>query len=310
MRQGKLAEIDMSLIRTNPYQPRKNFDEDDIRSLADSIAQVGLIQPILVRQIGDYYEIIAGERRLRACQELGKETITAVVSDVDPGEQQVMAMVENIHRKDLSPVEEAWGMRDILDRTGWGQSELARRLGRSQASVANKLRLLKLEEPIQKMIMEGFLTERAARSLVGLSPNLQVEAANAIIDQELTAKEAEVLAASMKDGLGQSDGIPVQPDAESLQDGGPEERPDTQEASSSEPSEESKKPGAKGLPFNGPEGPTGDLLHQLASLVESHRKKGVPVMWKVKELAQTELVVEIVVDLKGPMMEEMEEPEE
>lgn len=299
MSQGKLAEIEISRIRMNPYQPRKHFDEDEIRSLADSIAQVGLIQPILVRLSGDYYEVVAGERRLRACRELGCEAISAVVVDVDPGEQQVMAMVENIHRRDLSPVEEAWGLRDILDRTGWGQSELARRLGRSQASVANKLRLLKLEEPIQKMIMEGLLAERTARALVGLPPALQTEAANAVIDRDLTSKEAEILAASMKDGTfkpaSESPAEPLRKEAS--------EPPLEEHSAGISP----KKRGDRGLSFNGPEGPTGELLHQLASLVESQRKKGVPVVWKVRELAQSELVVEIVVDLKGPMLEEAEE---
>ncbi len=303
MSHRRLAEIEISRIRTNPYQPRKHFDEDHIRELADSIAQVGLIQPILVRPSGDFFEVIAGERRLRACRDLGLEAISAVVVDVDPSEQQVMAMVENIHRKDLSSVEEAWGLRDILERTGWGQSELARRLGRSQASVANKLRLLKLEESVQKMIMEGILVERTARSLVGLSPALQLSAAKMIVERELASKEAEALVASIKDGSFRDDpegSEPIEVCEEQLQclDSG-------SEAEGELPSDGStrRNRGTRGLSFNGPEGPTGELLHQLASLVEAQRKRGVPVVWKVRELAQSELVVEIVVDLKEHMME-------
>ncbi|SMG21426.1 ParB/RepB/Spo0J family partition protein [Dethiosulfovibrio salsuginis] len=301
MSHRRLAEIEISRIRTNPYQPRKHFDLDQIRDLADSIAQVGLIQPITVRQSGEFFELVAGERRLRACQELELETITAVVVEVESSDQQLMALVENIHREGLSSVEEAIGLKDILENTGWGQSELARRLGRSQASVANKLRLLKLEEPVQKMIMEGLLGERAARALVGLPPALQIGAAKRILDQDLTAREAEALVSDLKEGkpLDPKPTVEVPP---------AEEEPAEREID--EPiNQEAKKKKASGPSLSGPEGPTGDLLQLISSLVESQRKKGVPVIWKVKELAQSELVVEIVVNLKEKMIEAKEKME-
>lgn len=302
MSHRRLAEIEISRIRTNPYQPRKYFDLDQIRDLADSIAQVGLIQPITVRQSGEFFELIAGERRLRACQELELETIAAVVvEEVESSDQQLMALVENIHREGLSSVEEAIGLKDILENTGWGQSELARRLGRSQASVANKLRLLKLEEPVQKMIIEGLLGERAARALVGLPPALQIGAAKRILDQDLTAREAEALVSDLKEGkpLDPKPAVEVPP---------AEEEPAEREID--EPvNQETKKKKASGPSLSGPEGPTGDLLQLISSLVESQRKKGVPVIWKVKELAQSELVVEIVVNLKEKMIEAKDDTE-
>ena len=216
--------------------------------------------------------------------------------DVDQSDQQLMALVENIHREGLSSVEEAMGLRDILDNTGWGQSELARRLGRSQASVANKLRLLKLEEPVQRMVIEGLLGERAARALVGLPPALQIGAAKRAIDRDFTAKEVEAMVSDLKEGK------PLDPRPDSLEpqsledDSDREDRPDRDEKVQSGRS--------KGPSLTGPEGPTGDLLQLLASLVESQRKKGVPVVWKVRELAQSELVVEIVVNLKEKMLME------
>lgn len=305
MSQRRLAEIEISRVRTNPYQPRKHFDQDQIRDLADSIAQIGLIQPITVRPSGDFFELVAGERRLRACQELELETISALVVDVDPSDQQLMALVENIHREGLSSVEEAMGLRDILDNTGWGQSELARRLGRSQASVANKLRLLKLEEPVQKMVIEGLLGERAARALVGLPPALQIGAAKRAIDQELTAKEVEAMVSDLKEGK------PLDPRPDNREPQRLEDNPD-QEDRLDQPDRDEKAQSerSKGPSLSGPEGPTGDLLQLLASLVESQRKKGVPVVWKVRELAQSELVVEIVVNLKEKMLMEENQYEE
>nr|WP_321499748.1 ParB/RepB/Spo0J family partition protein [uncultured Dethiosulfovibrio sp.] len=301
MSHRRLAEIEISRIRTNPYQPRKYFDLDQIRDLADSIAQVGLIQPITVRPSGEFFELVAGERRLRACQELELETITAVVVEVESSEQQLMALVENIHREGLSSVEEAIGLKDILENTGWGQSELARRLGRSQASVANKLRLLKLEEPVQKMIMEGLLGERAARALVGLPPALQIGAAKRILDQDLTAREAEALVSQLKEGK------PLDP--KPVVDVPPTEEESVEREIDEPINQEEKRKRASGPSLSGPEGPTGDLLQLISSLVESQRKKGVPVIWKVKELAQSELVVEIVVDLKEKMIEAKEDME-
>lgn len=276
MTDRKLVEVELAKIRTNPYQPRKYFDEEALVSLAESISEVGLIQPVTVRKSGEFYELVAGERRLKACNLAGLESIPAIVVDVDRSEQHVMALVENIQRKDLSSVEEALSLKKILDQTGWAQSELARRLGRSQASVANKLRLLKLEDQVQQKVIEGIMGERTARALVGLAPALQISASKKIIDQGLSAHDAEKLVKRLKEG-------------EPL-DSKPSN--DEEKAKSSSPEEKLT------LSFRGPEGPTGELLHKLAELIDRERKKGVPVIWKVRELAQSELIVEIVVDLK------------
>ncbi|EFC90191.1 parB-like partition protein [Dethiosulfovibrio peptidovorans DSM 11002] len=313
MKDSRLAEIELSRIRANPYQPRKHFDEDDILELAESIGEVGLIQPLVVRPSGDFFELIAGERRLRACLVAGLEAVSAIVLEVDSADQQIMALVENIHRKDLSSIEEAGSLKDILDRTGWGQSELARRLGRSQASVANKLRLLKLEEPVQKMVMEGLLGERSARALLRLPPALQIAAAKKVIDRELTSKEVEELVNDLKEGkplepkTSLSDEPHVEVEIGDVGEGFLETVDETDEGRLDEDSIRRRNSKKKALSFNGPEGPTGELLHQLADLVEKQRKKGIPVVWKVRELAQSELVVEIIVDLKKQLLMEDEE---
>lgn len=302
MNDSRLADIELSRIRTNPYQPRRHFDENDILELAESIGEIGLIQPLVVRPSGDFYELIAGERRLRACHLAGLQSVAAVVMDVGSTEQQIMALVENVQRKNLSSVEEAGSLKDILDRTGWGQSELARKLGRSQASVANKLRLLKLEEPVQKMVVEGLLGERSARAFLRLPPALQIAAAKKAIEQGLTSKEVENLVNDLKDGRSINESRETIPSASG--ENVDETIPDDTPPNSSERRKNRKK---DALSFNGPEGPTGELLRHLADLVEGQRKKGVPVVWKVRELAQSELVVEIVVDLKRQLLMEGED---
>ncbi|PIE54853.1 MAG: chromosome partitioning protein ParB [Dethiosulfovibrio peptidovorans] len=298
MNDRQLTEIELSRIRTNPHQPRRHFDEDEIRSLAESVREVGLIQPVVVRPNGDFYELIAGERRLRACHVAGFDAIPAVIVEVPDTDQQIMALVENIHRKDLSAVEEAASLKEILDRTGWGQSELARRIGRSQASVANKLRLLKLEEAVQAMIIEGHLGERAARALIRLAPALQIAAAKKAVELDYTAKEVELLVTDLLAGGALE---PNGTDTSRQLEGILIQKEKTPEPLLSQPIGPSRN---NALSFSGPEGPTGELLQQLANLVEVQRRKGVPVVWKVRELAQSELIVEIVVDLKKQLLME------
>ncbi len=266
----RLVHIPLELIRPNPAQPRLYFDEEELRELAVSIAAVGIIQPVVVLPVESGYELVVGERRLRAAKLAGMKTIPAIVTESAPAEQQMMALMENIHRSSLSPLEEAASFRDILERSGWNQSVLAEKLGRSQPSIANKLRLLKLDESVQRLVLEGKLSERQARALLPLPPEEQANLARSAVEENLAVKDLERLV---------REGIP---------------------ASARGPKRKKK---ASPLSFTGPDGPTGEILRDVAAIVERNRKKGIPVVWKVKELAQRQLVVELVVDLKGQIDE-------
>lgn len=263
-----VLEIPLDEIRPNPCQPRKVFDENMLEELSASIREIGLIQPVVVRPLEQGYELIVGERRFRAARKAGLLKIPALVQDVEPSKQHLMALMENIHRSDLTSVEEALSLKEILDRTGWNQTELADKLGRSQSSIANKLRLLRLEDPVQQMILSGKLGERQARALIGLPAPEQVILAERTIKEDISAKKLEEIAGTLLKKL---------------------------RSHGEKPTAYSRKPA--GLPFLGPEGPTGALLKDLALVVEESRKKGVPVLWKVRQLAQNELVVEIKVNL-------------
>lgn len=262
----RFIHIPLELIRPNPAQPRLYFDEEELKELAVSIAEVGVIQPVVVLSVESGYELVVGERRLRAAKIAGMKTIPAIVTETAPAEQQMMALMENIHRSNLSPLEEAASFRDILERSGWNQSELAEKLGRSQSSIANKLRLLKLDESVQILVLEGKLSERQARALLSLPPDEQAALAFSAVEENLAVKELE----------------------QRIKEGTP-------------PSTKGPKIKKKSSPlsFTGPDGPTGEILRDVADVVERNRKKGISVMWKVKELAQRQLVVELVVDLRG-----------
>ncbi len=259
----RLIDVPIDQIRPNPAQPRQFFEEGELEELAASIAEVGVIQPVVLIASEPGYELVVGERRLRAAKRAGLSTIPAIVVEADRREQQVLAMIENIHRSNLSAIEEATGLRAILETTGWSQTELATRLGRSQSSVANKLRLLKLEEPVQIMVVEGKLGERQARALVSLSGAEQLSMAKDAVRGKLVAEEIERRVREKKT-ITESAPEPAAP-------------PRVQESS----------------------GPTGEILKDVADLVEKSRKKGIRVTWRVKELVQRELVLELVVSLKG-----------
>ena len=150
----QVEELAIHLIQASPYQPRVEFDEDDLDELAQSIAQHGVLQPIVVRKTDVGYELIVGERRLRACRRLGLTTIPAIVRDYGDKQAAELALIENLQRKDLRLFEEAEGYRRLLDEVGVPQDELASRLGQTQATVANKLRLLKLPRSVREIISQ------------------------------------------------------------------------------------------------------------------------------------------------------------
>ena len=194
------AEIPLSRIRANPYQPRRRMEEQALRDLAASIAQHGVLQPILVTETLDGYQLIAGERRLRAAAMAGLQQIPALVRQF-AGEQQLeIALVENIQRADLNPLEEAGAYRQLIDDFGLSQDEVAKRVGRARSSVANTLRLLDLAPAVQDAIRDGAISEGHGRALASLESPAQQEALlAALVARGLSVRQAEELARRLKD---------------------------------------------------------------------------------------------------------------
>ena len=168
----QLAELDLELIRPNPRQPRDHFDDDAIGGIAESLRLHGVLQPIVVRRVEGGYELIAGERRWRAAQRKpwvrAALTPPAVVRDASPQESLELALVENLHREDLNPIEEALAYSLLIDEMGLTQEEVASRVGRDRSSIANTLRLLKLPQRVQELVVNGALSMGHARAILGL----------------------------------------------------------------------------------------------------------------------------------------------
>ena len=182
-------------IEPNRSQPRQDFDEEELQSLADSISVHGVIQPLTVRELeSGYYQIIAGERRWRAARIAGLQEVPVTVIEADDRKAAELAMIENLQREDLDPIEEAMGYQTLTKQYHMTQEEAAQRVGKSRSAITNALRLLELEPSVQKKLQEKALTAGHARALIPLSPALQVRAANAIIDGGLSVRQAEALA--------------------------------------------------------------------------------------------------------------------
>lgn len=190
---SQLKQISIEKIKTNPYQPRSAFEEESLRQLADSIAENGLLQPISVRETYFGYEVIAGERRLRACQMLGHKEIPAIVIDAGEVRSAQLALIENIQREDLNAMEEANGYLQIIKLTGMTQQQLADKLGRSQSSIANKLRLLNLTQEVQQAISSGEISERHGRAMLALPPEKQARTLEIIKKRNLNVQQTEEL---------------------------------------------------------------------------------------------------------------------
>lgn len=189
------ATIEISKITRNPNQPRKNFDETALQELADSIKQNGVLQPILVRKIGGKYQIVAGERRYQASKLAGLKEIPAVVRDIDDKEVFQLALIENLQRSDLSPMEEAKGYRQLIDSQGLTQEGLAKILSRSRSAIANTLRLMDLPTVVQEMIEQGLLTAGHARAILAVpTEEGRVELAQKVVKDNLTVRQTENLA--------------------------------------------------------------------------------------------------------------------
>lgn len=194
----RLEEIPVGLIKPNPDQPRRLFDEESIKELASSIKQVGLIQPLVVRKDGERYFLISGERRLRAVKLLSWPSVQCIVSNFGDEDSALMAIVENLQREDLHFFEEAECYASLLEKLGITQDELGVRIGKSQSFIANKLRILKLSPLIRKAVVEAELSERHTRALLRLPTDAErEEAVSKISARSLSVKETEKLVDSM-----------------------------------------------------------------------------------------------------------------
>ena len=186
-------------VEPNPGQPRQDFDEEELQSLADSIATHGVVQPLTVRKIsGSYYQIIAGERRWRAARIAGLREIPAVIMEADDRKTMELALIENLQRQDLNPVEEALGYRTLMEEYGLTQEDTSSRVGKSRPAVANALRLLSLNPQVLEMVRKGELTAGHARAVLSLkSDKLQQDAAQKIANLGLSVRQAELLCKNM-----------------------------------------------------------------------------------------------------------------
>jgi ParB family chromosome partitioning protein len=192
-RNYSLKEIPIEAIEANPNQPRQIFDEEMIRDLSDSISLYGVMQPLTVRKLDNKkYELIAGERRLRAAKMAGLKKVPVIINQVDNKNSAVLALVENIQRENLNFIEESEAYKKLIDEYGFTQQDVADRVGKNQSTIANKLRLLKLEKSVRDKIREYQLTERHARALLKLEDERQqLEVLEVIQDKDLNVKKTE-----------------------------------------------------------------------------------------------------------------------
>lgn len=191
---GRILMLKLDLIQPNKEQPRKTFDEEKINELAESIKNYGVLQPLLVQKNDSFYEIIAGERRWRAAKAAGLKEVPAVLKEYSKQEAMEISLIENVQRADLNPIEEALGYRQLIDEFGLTQEEIAVRVAKSRTAIANTMRLLKLDEQIQNMLVQGVITSGHARALLSLEDTqMQLKAAKEILDKKLSVRETERL---------------------------------------------------------------------------------------------------------------------
>ena len=207
-------------IVANPVQPRRSFDDSALASLAETIKEQGILQPLLVRKAGGHYELIAGERRLRAAKMAGLEEVPVVVREADDQDCLLLALIENLQRADLNPIEEARAFREMQDRFGMTQEQVALRVGRDRSSVTNSIRLLQLPREIQEDLITGELTPGHARALLGLvNATLQLKMRAFIKGRNLSVRETEKLILEQKEGKAKpARPVSLDPDLQRIQD--------------------------------------------------------------------------------------------
>jgi ParB family transcriptional regulator, chromosome partitioning protein len=188
---GELIRIPISRIRPNPFQPRKTFNAEELADLEASIAASGLLQPIAVRRMGDAYELIAGERRLRAATNIGWTEIPALVKDLDDRSSLVMALVENLQRSDLNPIEEARGYQRLIDEFGFTHQQIAESTAKDRVTISNLLRVLTLPEQVVQLVAEGTLSVGHAKALASLPGSTALSLASEIVARGLSVRATE-----------------------------------------------------------------------------------------------------------------------
>ena len=212
---GDFFPCDIDLIRRNRHQPRRHFSEDDLQELSDSIRTQGIIQPLVVRKLDSGYELVAGERRLRAARKAGLKQVPVVVRTVDDSDMLLLSLVENIQRENLNPMEEADAYHRLITEFGLTQEQAAQQVGKSRSAVANILRLRNLPGQIKESIIDGSLSMGHARALLGIeSPAAQLELWKAVIRKGLSVRETEDLAKQVKPSVKRKK--PPQPTTEQL----------------------------------------------------------------------------------------------
>lgn len=192
------VEVPIEEIDPNPYQPRREFRKEALEELSASIREHGVLQPLIVRRVGDRFQLVAGERRLRAAQMAGLARVPVVVRSMDERQVMIVSLVENLQREDLEPLEEAEAFRRLIEEFGLTQEEAARQVGKSRSEVANTLRLLKLGGSARRLLEEGRITAGHARALLNLEPEKQEEVASLLAERELSVREVEQLARQAK----------------------------------------------------------------------------------------------------------------
>jgi ParB family transcriptional regulator, chromosome partitioning protein len=192
-------EIPIARIRPNPRQPRQRIGQEELETLAASIVAHGVLQPILVIETVDGYQLVAGERRLRASQLAGLDRIPAIIRQLADRDQLELALVENLQREDLGPLEEAHAFRSLVDDFGLSQEEIATRVGRARSTVANTLRLLELDGRVQAALLDGSITEGHARAIGGLAADQQARVVGSVVDQQLSVRQTEELVRRLRE---------------------------------------------------------------------------------------------------------------
>ena len=208
------VEIPISRIRGNPYQPRQQLERKALESLAGSIAIHGVLQPVLVTEVLDGYQLVAGERRVRAAQMAGLDHVPAIVRQMAERDQLAVALVENLQRADLNAIEEAHAYRQLAEDFGLTQDEIAARVGRARSTVANTLRLLDLEPAVQQALSEGNIMEGHARALAGASPAGQRQLLEAVMARGLSVRQTEELVRRLHDRPARRPDTTADPDTE------------------------------------------------------------------------------------------------
>ncbi len=249
----EVLTLNIEDILPNRFQPRIKFKEENINELAESIKEHGVIQPIVVRKISDKYEIIAGERRYKASILAGKTTIPAIITDLDDKNSAEVALIENVQRQNLTPIEEAISYKKILDMGYISQTDLAEKLGKTQSTIANKLRLLNLEEEVQEALLNEKISERHARSLLKLKKNQQVGMLNRIIHERMTVRKTdEAIQKMLEDENNRQETLNNNPQKNSI----------SEKNISSPPKKEQKEPEIEILDFDIDEDKSSDITEE------------------------------------------------